>query len=220
MTRLPGRIALLTAGLLTLALGIALSVKANLGISPVSCIPYVFSLSTPLTLGMATILFNILLILFQVGLLRRAYQPIQLLQLPMVIIFGFFIDFALLAVSSLVLHSYLVRFAVCLLSCLVMGFGVFLEIKANGTFLPGEGVALAVAKTLKIDFGRAKIGADSSMVMAGLVSSLLLMGNIYGIREGTFISALLIGYTARRLTNLFPAPVRPADEEAAVSPGP
>jgi uncharacterized membrane protein YczE len=208
---------MLTAGLLTLALGIALSVKANLGISPVSCIPYVFSLSTPLTLGMATILFNLLLILLQIGLLRRAYQPVQLLQLPVVILFGFFIDFALLAVSGLTLNSYLVRLSVCLVSCLVMGFGVFLEIKANVTFLPGEGVALAVAKTLKIDFGRAKIGADSSMVLAGLVSSLILMGNIYGIREGTFISALLIGYTARHLTNRFPAPVIPAEEEAAVS---
>lgn len=219
MTNLRGRIVILTTGLLALAFGVALSVQANLGISPVSCIPYVFSLNTPLTLGMTTIVFNLLLIFLQIVLLGRSYQPVQLLQLPVVIIFGFFIDLAILAVSGLVLASYLIRLLVCLASCLVMGVGVFLEVKANVTYLPGEGIALAVAKTCKVEFGKAKIGADSSMVLIGAVSSLLLAGNLEGIREGTFISALLIGFTARHLTNRFPAAAKPADDVAEVPLG-
>jgi len=216
MIRLPFRVLMLLSGLLFLSFGVALSVKANLGISPVSCIPYVFSLSTPLTLGMTTILFNLLLIFLQVVLLRRAYEPVQLLQLPVVFLFGFFIDFAMLAVSGLVLTSYLARLIVCLASCLLMGFGVFLEVKANVTYLPGEGIALAVAKTVKIEFGKAKIGADSSMVLVGAVSSLLLAGNLEGIREGTFISALLIGFTARHLMNRFSAAAKPADKATEI----
>ncbi len=217
MIKLPYRLVILITGLLTLSFGVALSVKANLGISPVSCIPYVFSLSTPLTLGILTTLFNLLLILLQVALLRKAFDPIQLLQLPVVMVFGFFIDFALWAVSGLVLTSYLLRFIVCIFSCLLMGFGVFLEVKANVTYLPGEGIALAVAKTLKVEFGKAKIGSDSAMVLIGGVSSLLLTGNLYGIREGTVISAFLIGFTARYLTNRFPVTAAPVDVKTAVS---
>ncbi len=80
-------------GLFIMSIGVALSVKANLGVSPISCIPYVFSLRLPLTMGVLVIILNIMLIALQIILLKSRYKIFQLIQLPAVFVFGFFIDF-------------------------------------------------------------------------------------------------------------------------------
>lgn len=186
-----------TFGLFVMALGVALSVKANLGVSPISCIPYVFSLKFAFTLGTLTIFFNIFLMFLQLVVLRRTYRLIQLLQLPVVFAFGLFIDIALHLTAGLNVSNYILQAFWCLTSCVVIGFGVFLEVKANFTYLPGEGLAMAIADTFKKEFGKAKIGVDSSMVVVGLLCSFIFLHQLLGIREGTVIAAILVGFIAK-----------------------
>jgi len=182
-----------------MAFGVALSVKADLGISPISCIPYIYSIPFSLTMGETTIIFNALLILCQIIILRKNYKLFQLLQFPVIFIFGFFIDFTNYLASTMQVSSYWQQFILCLLSCIVLSIGVFLEIKANITYLPGEGVAMALSKTFNINFGKAKIGTDISLVLVGIVSSLLLFKSIVGIREGTIIAAVMVGFFVKTL---------------------
>lgn len=191
------KIVVFIIGLFIMALGVALSVKAKLGVSPISCIPYVYSLKYPITMGQATILFNVLFIILQVAVQRRNYNPIQLVQLPVVFVFGFFTDFTLYLTSGIVVSNYILQVLLCLLSCIVLAFGVFLEVKAGITYLPGEGLAMAISKTYGIEFGKAKIGLDSSMVVTGIVSAILLLSYLVGIREGTIVAAILVGFIAR-----------------------
>ncbi|MRT92979.1 cytidylate kinase family protein [Ancylomarina sp. 16SWW S1-10-2] len=187
-------------GLFVMAFGVALSVKANLGVSPISCIPYVFSFKSPLSLGTLTIFFNIFLMLIQIGILRRNYRLIQLLQLPMVFAFGLFIDFALRLISGLNLSNYFLQVLFCLISCILIGFGVFLEVKAKLTYLPGEGLAMAIVDTFKKEFGKVKIGVDSTLVFIGLISSFVFFHQLQGIREGTVVAAILVGFIAKFCT--------------------
>lgn len=70
------RYLLLCVGLTIMAFGVAFSIKAGLGTSPISSLPYVLSQFTPLTVGTATIALHITLILLQILLLRRRYDPI------------------------------------------------------------------------------------------------------------------------------------------------
>lgn len=184
-------------GLFIMAFGVALSVKANLGVSPISCIPYIYSLKFPLTMGEITILFNVLLIFLQMLVLRRKYQLFQLIQFPVVFLFGFFTDFTLHLVAGLAPSNYIWQVVLCLLSCIILAFGVFLEIKAGITYLPGEGLAMAITKTFNKEFGKAKIGVDCSFVITGAISSFILLHQLTGVREGTIIAALLVGYLAR-----------------------
>ncbi len=184
-------------GLFIMAVGVTLSVKANLGVSPISCIPYVYSLKYPLTLGQTTIIMNVVLILFQIALLRRNYQLFQLIQFPVVFLFGFFIDFTMRLLSWMQPAQYFGQAFICLLGCVVLALGVFFEVKAKLTYLPGEGLAMAITKTFKIEFGKSKIGTDSSMVIIGLISSFALLYSLEGIREGTVVAAVLVGYIVR-----------------------
>ena len=67
-------------GLFIMTLGISLSVKSNLGVSPVSSIPYTITCITGLEMGKATILFHIVLVVMQILILRKAFQMKNLLQ--------------------------------------------------------------------------------------------------------------------------------------------
>lgn len=71
---------ILIIGLFIMSFGVALSVRSNLGTTPISCIPYVLSFKFPLSLGTITILFNTLLIIIQILILRSKFPKIQLLQ--------------------------------------------------------------------------------------------------------------------------------------------
>ena len=53
------RCSVLIAALFIMSLGIALSTKADLGVSPISCTPYVLSLALPLSMGTITILMHL-----------------------------------------------------------------------------------------------------------------------------------------------------------------
>jgi len=187
----------LVIGLFIMAIGVALSIKANLGTSPVSCVPYVYSLGFPMTVGLLSIIVNVLMILLQIILLRKEYQLMQLIQLPVALIFGFFIDFAMFLLSDLQTSNYIYQWVLCLLSCVIIAFGVFLEVKANVTYLAGEGLSIAISKAFHTEFGKAKVGVDASLVIIGVVSSFILLHKLEGIREGTIAAALLVGTIAR-----------------------
>ena len=186
-------------GLFIMALGVTLSVKADLGVSPISCVPYVYSVKFPLTLGQTTIIMNVVLILFQIALLRKNYQLFQLIQFPVVFLFGFFIDFTMRLFAWLEPAHYFGQAFICLLGCVVLALGVFFEVKAKLTYLPGEGLAMAVTKTFNIEFGKTKIGTDSSLVIIGIISSFIFLSSLVGIREGTVAAAVLVGYIVRFL---------------------
>lgn len=79
-------------GLFINSLGVSLITKANLGTSPISSIPYVLSLNFRMTLGQFTILFSLLLIIFQLFILRKNFKVEYWLQIPISILFGYFID--------------------------------------------------------------------------------------------------------------------------------
>lgn len=73
------RLAFLCAGLVIMAFGVAFSIKAALGTSPISSVPYVTARISGLSVGTTTIIMNFLFVLIQIAILRRQYEWFQLL---------------------------------------------------------------------------------------------------------------------------------------------
>ena len=88
------RLLFLCLGLITMAFGVAFSIKAGLGTSPISSVPYVTSEISGLSVGTTTIIMNFIFVLIQIAILRRQYDWFQVLQFPAAILFGFTIDVA------------------------------------------------------------------------------------------------------------------------------
>lgn len=193
------RCLLLVAGLFIMAFGVAFSIKAGLGTSPISSLPYVLSLFTPLTVGTATIALHVTLILLQILLLRRRYEPVQLLQLPVALVFGGLTDFSVWVLQGVTAPNYAMQWVLCLAGILLVGVGVSFEVAANLVTLAGEGMVLAVCKVFPVPFGNAKISFDVTLVVIASVLSFLFLGGLYGVREGTVAAAFCVGLIARQV---------------------
>lgn len=188
---------ILGLGLIVMAFGVALSIRADLGTSPISSLPYVVSLFTPLTVGTATIVMHCILIALQILILRKKYQLFQLVQLPVAIAFGYLTDFAIWVCQRIPGEGYAQSWLICILGIIVIGIGVSMEIKANVVVLAGEGFILAVCQVRPIRFSNMKIIFDVSLVVIACVLSLIFIGGIQGVREGTVAAALCVGMVTK-----------------------
>ena len=184
-------------GLFVNSLGVSLITKANLGTSPISSIPYVLSLDFPFTLGNFTIFFSIFLIALQLIILRRNFKLEHILQIPVSIIFGYFIDLTMILFSWVNPEAYIMKIVYLLIGCLILGVGVYMEVLADVVMLPGESFVRAIVLTWKTNFGTTKICFDVSMSVIAAVLSFVFAGSLAGVREGTVIAALLVGFIAR-----------------------
>ena len=179
------------------SLGVSLITKANLGTSPISSIPYVLSLNFPFTLGNFTIFFSIFLIVLQLIILRKNFKLEHILQIPVSIIFGYFIDLTMILFSWVNPEAYIMKIVYLLIGCLILGVGVYMEVLADVVMLPGESFVRAIVLTWKTNFGTTKICFDVSMSVIAAVLSFVFAGRLAGVREGTVIAALLVGFIAR-----------------------
>lgn len=184
-------------GLFINALGVSFITKAALGTSPISSIPYTLSLGFSPTLGQFTIVFSLLLIVLQLLILRRRFQKIQLLQIPVSILFGYFIDLTMVMLFFVEPQQYLSKMLSLLTGCIILGFGVYTEVLANVVMLPGEAFVKSVCTAFHTDFGITKVCFDAGMTICAGLISLLLFSTVNGVREGTVIAALIVGLIAR-----------------------
>lgn len=204
-------------GLYIMSYGISFITRASLGTSPISSIPYVLSLGFSPTLGQFTIAFNLLLITLQILLLGKRFKRINLLQIPLTVLFGYFIDWSMFLLSWMDPTSYLMKLLYLCIGCLILGFGVYLEVTADVIMLPGEAVVKAITIRFHTDFGITKVCSDASMAGASVLISLILFHHLEGVREGTILAAFSVGFIAKLLGKaLAPAVKRllPPAEEA------
>ena len=186
-------------GLFIMTLGISLSVKSNLGVSPVSSIPYTITCITGLEMGKATILFHIVLVVMQILILRKAFQMKNLLQVVVGVIFGYFTTFSFLPTPE---HM-TVRLLMMLGSTVLIAVGIFFYLPADIVPLAGEGAMKAVSDTTHIAFNKVKVGFDISMVVISLISCLVALGTLGSVGVGTIIAAVLVGSVLGVITKWF-----------------
>lgn len=174
--------ALLFMALCIMTLGIALCVKSMLGASVISVLPYVFhdagteGLTPPLTIGLYTFLMNALLVVGQVGVLRRQFDPVQLFQLLVGLVFGMLIDLNLYFLSWLQPVAMWEKAVSQLAGCTILAAGISLEVRCGSVTMPGEGFPVALSKVTGIEFPKVKIAVDISLVLLGVVFSYLFFG--------------------------------------------
>lgn len=191
------------------AMGVALTKHGELGVSPISSVANIMSFKfNSLSLGTWLIIWNCVLILGQIIILRKKFKMIQLLQVPLSFIFGYFTDFGMWCVSFIPADIYIIRIIMVILGVTVLGFGISLSVIANVIMNSGEAFVKAVSDTLNKNFGNVKIGFDIFCVVLSIILSLLFFDfSIVGTREGTVISALFTGVVVKFFIKLLNKPL-------------
>lgn len=189
--------------LLVIALGISIITRSDLGTSPITSVPYVASLNTPLSLGTYFFFFTIFLIILQVimlgkkGILERKVE--LLMQFPVALVLSVFTDFGMWITAAWMPELYYVKIVSLVAGCLVLAFGICLEVIADVTMISAEYTIQFATMRLKKDFGTIKICFDVYLVLLAALGSWLFSGRIDGVREGTIIAALITGPFVRMI---------------------
>lgn len=189
----------LFTGLVIMSFGVAFSIKGNLGTSPISSVPYVVNLFTPLTVGNATIIMHCVFILMQILILRRKYKLIQLMQLPVAIVFGYLTDLSIWVIQGITYSNYFHQWILCIIGIILVATGVSFEVTANVVTLAGEGVVLAICKVLPIKFGYMKVAFDVTLVVTACLLSFIFLKRLEGVREGTIAAAIMVGLISKQI---------------------
>ncbi len=196
---------LLLVSLLIMTLGVALCIRSQLGSSVISSIPLAFTLAgesqmaPPLTVGEYTNLMNIVLVGFQILILRRRFQLVQLVQLIIGFLFGLFIDLNMIVTSIFSYDNLLNCCLAQIVGCTVLGVGIALEIRCGSITMPGEGITVAISKVSGLPFARTKIIVDISLVIIAVMLGYLFFGvwleQVIGF--GTLFAMLYVGYIVK-----------------------
>ncbi len=191
------------------ALGVAFTKHGELGVSPISSVPNVLSYKyTFLSMGNWLIIWNCLMIVGQILILRKKFQLIQLLQVPLSFLFGYFTDFGLWCVSFIPADVYPVRILMVIIGVIVLGFGISLSVIANVIMNSGEAFVKVLADAVHKNFGNVKTVFDISCVLLSIVLSLIFFNfSIVGTREGTIIAALCTGSVVKFFQSRLQEPV-------------
>ena len=206
--RVPQKVGMYILGLFVLAFGVALSINSRLGVSPVNSVPYILSRIFGTLPGWWTTGMFVLFMFIQIAILRKDFKPFHVIQIIFATLFGLFLDFTLWIQGGFQIPTYFGQMAMLLASIILIATGLVLIISAKIVALPPEALCLTIAgKIPGAKFHNVKIIADSTLVLTAIALSLLFLGGIDGIREGTVFSAILIGkaipFIRKALTPVF-----------------
>lgn len=196
------RIIFLCLGLTIMAFGVAFSIKAALGTSPISSVPYVTSAISGLTVGTTTIIMNFIFVLIQIAILRKQYDWFQLLQFPAAIIFGTMIDVAEKVLKGITFTNYFEQWLLCVVGIFLVALGVSVEVMANLVTTAGEGIVLAICKVAPVKFSNMKVIFDVTLVCISVALSFIFLKHLDGVREGTVAAAIFVGLITKQTNKL------------------
>lgn len=190
-------------------MGVAFTKSGELGVSPISSVPNVMSIKFEnISMGNWLIIWNCILILGQIVILRKEFQIIQLLQVPLSFIFGYFTDFGMWCVSFIPVSIYYIRILMVISGIIILGFGIALSVIVNVIMNSGEAFVKAISDKYNKNFGNIKICFDVINVLLVVILSLVFFNfTIVGTREGTVISALLTGVVVKFFTKTLEKPI-------------
>lgn len=225
MSNLVLRIIVMFFGLICIGLGIALAKIAAMGTAPISSIPAVLTeicerSGVPVTMGMWTFMMNGLFFLLEVVLLRSRFHPIQFLQIPLFFVLSISVDVWLGIFGFLASDLYPQQLGCLLVSIVFLGFGIRVQLGADLLMSPGDAAVQVISYVADKPFSRCKVAWDVSLMCGAALISLIVLGGLYQVREGTIIASLLVGPMVRLCDKAF-QPLRwliPDSRKAIVPP--
>ncbi len=196
---------LLLVSMFFMTLGVALCVRSNLGSGVISSIPMSFALAGEAglvpgwTIGGYTNIMNVLLVVAQILVLRRRFEPVQLLQLIVGFFFGAMLDINMWITSVFSYDALINQIIAQLVGATVLGVAVAAEIRCGSVTMPGEGIQVAISRVTGKPFPYVKIAVDTTLVILAVISGYCFFGTwpwtVVG--PGTLFAMFYVGYVVK-----------------------
>lgn len=142
----------------------------------------------------------------QILVLRKDYEPRQLLQIVVTLLFGFYTDVTMWMTSFLQVPlsaphpiAWPLQFVEMLAGGAILAFGIACEVRSDTLMLAPEGLSLAISRKFKKDFGKVKIVSDTLLVVIAIVLMFVYFHRwdwkMIGV--GTLVSMFYVGFMVR-----------------------
>ena len=196
------RVLRLFVGMFLAAFGISTITTAGLGTTPISTLPFVLAVLSGYSFGQTTFLVNVVFVIGQFMLLGRKLPWWNIFQLAAVFVFSAFIDLSMFLIAALKPESWGGQLLMSLAGNLFLALGIVLQISSKTLVQPGEGIVLAIAVRLQRSFGDIKVRSDIVLVCLAAILGFGCSRSFIGLREGTLISALLVGFLVKKIQGI------------------
>ena len=90
-----------------------------------------------------------------------------------------------------------------LLSCLILAFGIWIQLKGGVAMLPGEAMNRAISQKTGRKYENVKIFFDVVYIVVAAAICLIFLGHLEGVREGSIIAAVLVGLMIKGINRVF-----------------
>ncbi|MCI5754352.1 MAG: DUF6198 family protein [Clostridiales bacterium] len=202
------RVLLYPAGLFIMALGLAFAIRSELGVSPVTSVPYVCARILGISVGTGTIVAYFVFLFLELCVYRRHFRLVYVLQIPAAFLFGWFTDVTMRIAGRIDHHGSLpVQLAMVIVGVVIVGLGLRLYLTADIIAIPPDALAVAFAWRTKKPLHLCKRVFDCCMVLLSAGLSLAFFRDISGLWIGTVIAALGVGYALKFFSRLLEQPL-------------
>lgn len=197
------RLGIYIIGMIFVSLGIVLCVKCELGVSPISSVPYVLGYLTPLTFGTLTMLFHFLNSIVQYILEKRLINVKVLLQIPVAFLFGVIIDF-FKNIMSFQAENLIFKISLMIMSIIFTALGMHFMLSMKIVQNPPDGTVNILAHLLSKNVGKIKVNYDIIMVVASVAIGFIFQQDLKGFGIATVLSAIFVGKTLSLMKKYIP----------------
>lgn len=179
--------------IILLGFGIALVATTGLGSTAITSLALVLSNVLDMSFGLMALIQNLVFVFIQILILKSNFPKRQYLQILVSFLLGIAIDLWGQILPDFSHQNYLVTWLIFLVGCLSIAIATVFQLKSDIVYNPAEGVVQAISLSIKQPFSKIKTIVDTMIVISAILTSLVAFGNLVGVREGTILSALIIG---------------------------
>ena len=181
---------------------VVLMLYSGSGISAISSVPYAFNQVFPrISLGTWTYIFQALLVAALFILRKKIHLP-YLLSFVVGFFFGIAVDLHEAWIGLLPKGIFFQILYFCI-SYLLICFGIALANRCKMPIVPTDLFPREFSRITGLAYSRVKICFDVTLVVLAVLVSVLTAGSINGIREGTLVAAVVVGFLVRLLHGPF-----------------
>ena len=186
-------------------MGVAFSTKAGLGTSPVASVPYSISLiNQMLTFGGWLNLMSVMQILVQIAVQKGKCNYAEIaIQTVLAFVYGYLTNFSCWLIKDITVTTYPMQFGFMLLGCIILAFGIWVQVKGGVAMLPGEAMNRAISTVTGKRYENIKIFFDIFYITVSAVICFIFIGSLKGVREGSIIAALAVGNIIKVYNSIF-----------------
>lgn len=185
--------------LLFTSIGIALTIKASIGLGAFDAINQTFSYLLNIKIGRIMSFIQIIFVIIQLLILKKEAKLNTILQIPMSIIFGELINFFYYYIfGEMNFNNYLLKFSFYIFGMIWIAFFMSGIMTLNIISIPIESLPMVISVEINRSYGQIRQYFDFIFIVVSLLVTYIFSLPLT-IREGTVIGALIFG----PLLNLF-----------------